>query len=217
MSRIYNIMDKKLVFVIEAKSEDAQHIKDWITVERHKSENIDNEHIRYVVVDKQSPLIEIVNAIKAYCLKLSDVYIAKDVIPHDEDDDNVIVTTHNDNVMCTTLIKVTEEYPEIKKWIEDYTDRVDEIIVQGNIKNGVIDPIINADYLMSLAMPVFENPRKLSKFRNTVRAMVKDLNDRCLLEPAKDLNPKRLKNYSYLRFTYWNYLHSIEYGYQLNL
>ena len=210
MSRIYNTMDKKLVFVIEAESEDTQHIKDWITVEPHKSENIDNKHIRYVVVDKQSPLIEIVNAIKAYCLKLSDVYIAKDVIPHDEDDDN-------DNVMCTTLIRVSEEYPEIEKWIKDYTDRVDEIILKGNIKNGVTDPIIDADYLMSLAMPVFENPRKLSKFRNTVRAMVKDLNDRCLLEPAKGLNPKRLKNYSYLRFAYWNYLHSIEYGYQLNL
>ena len=78
-------------------------------------------------------------------------------------------------------------------------------------------PFVDADVLMTLALPVFENPKRLKQFRNNLRLMVERLNDRCLLEPAKNLTPKRIKVYDYLERVYRNYRISIDQGASLDI
>lgn len=208
MSRIYNATKKKLILLTEVESDDAQQFKEWLVVEPYVSEKYnDGKNRRYVVVDNDFFLYDIMLALRAYCLKLSEIYLARD--EKSDDDENVI--------KCTSLAKITETRPTIKEFIKDYPHELDDFIRKNNIKRGVMTPFVDADALMTLALPVFENPRRLKQFRSNLRLMVKGLNDRCLLEPAKNLSPKRIKVYDYLERVYRNYRISIDQGASLDI
>lgn len=206
MSRIYNTTEKKLILLTEVESDDAQQFKEWLVVEPGKSEKYnDGKNRRCVVIDNDFMLYGIMLAMKAFHLKLSDLYVARD----EKSDDDVI--------KCTSLAKVTEARPNVKEFIKDYPHDLDDFIMDHNVKRGVMTPIIDADALMTLAMPVFEDPKRLNQFKINLRLMVKRLNDRCLLEPAKNLTPKRLKVYDYLERVYRNYRISIDQGESLDI
>lgn len=206
MSCIYNTTEKKLILLTEVESDDAQQFKEWLVVEPGKSQKYnDGKNRRYVVIDNDFMLYGIMLAMKAFHLKLSELYVARD----EKSDDGVI--------KCTSLAKVSEARPNVKEFIKDYPHDLDDFIMEHNVKRGVMTPIIDADALMTLAMPVFENPKRLNQFKINLRLMVKRLNDRCLLEPAKNLTPKRLKVYDYLERVYRNYRISIDQGASLDI
>ena len=207
MSRIYNATKKKLILLTEVESDYAQQFKEWLVVEPYASEKYsDGKNHRYVVVDNAFLLYDIMLALRAYCLKLSEIYVARD---EKSDDGNVI--------KCTSLAKITKARPMIKEFIKDYPHDLDDFIKKNNIKRGVMTPFVDADALMTLALPVFENPKRLKQFKINLRLMVKRLNDRCLLEPAKNLTPKRIKVYDYLERVYRNYRFSIDQGASLDI
>ena len=208
MSRIYNATKKKLILLTEVESDDARQFKEWLVVEPYASEKYsDGKNRRCVVVDNDFLLYDIMLALRAYCLKLSEIYVAID--ENSDDDENVI--------KCTSVDKITEARPAIKEFIKDYPHDLDDFIRKNNIKRGVMTPFVDADALMTLALPVFENPKRLKQFRSNLRLMVKRLNDRCLLEPAKNLTPKRIKVYDYLEHVYRNYRISIDQGASLDI
>ena len=72
--------------------------------------------------------------------------------------------------------------------------------------------MLDADYLMSVAMPKFKSTDRLNMFKKQLRLTVGRLNGECLMESAKSLTKERANVYDYLVRIYSNYISAIKEG-----
>lgn len=203
MSTIFNATDKKLVVYADKEDKDLQKLKKCVSVESYeRAEYGDGMNCRYVVISRSSTKNDVLR--KAYTLgvEIDDLYFP-----------GAPISLDGSITECMMLVKVSVLYKDIAD-----VGRISEmeelyrIVSNGNQKGKYLDPLLDADYLMSVAMPKFKSTDRLNMFKKQLRLTVDRLNGECLMEPAKSLTKERADVYDYLVRIYSNYISAIKEG-----
>ena len=203
MSTIFNAMDKKLVVYSDKEDKDLQKLKKCVSVESFESaEYGDGMNCRYVVISRSSTKNDVLRKAYTFGVEIDDLYFP-----------GAPISLDGSITECMMLVEVSDLYKDIADVgrISDM-EELYKIVSNGNQKGKYLDPLLDADYLMSVAMPKFKSTDRLNMFKKQLRLTVERLNGECLMEPAKSLTKERANVYDYLVRIYSNYISAIKEG-----
>ena len=206
MSTIFNAMDKKLVVYSDKEDKDLQKLKKCVSVESFESAVYDDgKNCRYVVISRSATKSDILRESYTLGVEIDDLYLP-----------GAPISLDGSITECMMLVKVSELFKELGDVGRiSEMEKLYRIVSNGNQKGEYLDPLLDADYLMSVAMPKFKSTDRLNMFKKQLRLTVERLNGECLMEPAKSLTKERANVYDYLVSIYRSYISVIKKGLSL--